>query len=116
MNARGPSPPGSAMRARLSSISARLVVRPSARAWARSSILRIMPPRRIRGEHPMTDTPAKPVLLTGASGALGRSLTKALGALGWRLVLTDIKPFPDAIPADCSFTQADLEDGVTMLR
>jgi uronate dehydrogenase len=64
----------------------------------------------------MTDTPAKPVLLTGASGALGRSLTKALGALGWRLVLTDIKPFPDAIPAGCSFTQADLEDGVTMLR
>jgi len=64
----------------------------------------------------MTETPAKPVLLTGASGALGRSLTKALGALAWRLVLTDIKPFPDPIPAGCSFTQADLEDGVTMLR
>ena len=64
----------------------------------------------------MTDTPAKPVLLTGASGMLGRSLTKALGALGWRLVLTDIQPFPDEIPAGASFTQADLEDGVTMLR
>jgi uronate dehydrogenase len=64
----------------------------------------------------MTDTPAKPVLLTGASGALGRSLTKALGSLGWRLVLTDIKPFPDVIPAGSTFTQADLEDGVTMLR
>ena len=64
----------------------------------------------------MTDTPAKPVLLTGASGALGRSLTKSLGALGWRLVLTDIKPFPDEIPAGCTFTAADLEDGVTMLR
>ncbi|MBS0641362.1 MAG: NAD(P)-dependent oxidoreductase [Proteobacteria bacterium] len=64
----------------------------------------------------MTDTPAKPVLITGASGMLGRSLTKALGALGWTLVLTDIKPFPDAIPERARFTQADLEDGVTMLR
>jgi uronate dehydrogenase len=64
----------------------------------------------------MTDTPAKPVLLTGASGALGRVLTKALGALGWRLVLTDLAPFPDAIPEGATFTKADLSDGVTMLR
>jgi uronate dehydrogenase len=64
----------------------------------------------------MTDTPAKPVLLTGASGALGRMLTRELGALGWRLVLTDIKPFPDTVPAGARFTAADLEDGVTMLR
>jgi hypothetical protein len=39
--------------ARLSSISVRLVVVPSARAWASSSILRMMPPAanqlRIRG-------------------------------------------------------------------
>jgi uronate dehydrogenase len=27
--------------------------------------------------------PMKPVLLTGASGALGRYLTQSLGALGW---------------------------------
>ncbi|HEX3573439.1 MAG TPA: NAD(P)-dependent oxidoreductase [Rhodopila sp.] len=64
----------------------------------------------------MTDTPAKPVLLTGASGALGRVLVRSLGALGWRLVLTDIAPFPDAIPAGAAFTKADLSDGVTMLR
>jgi uronate dehydrogenase len=64
----------------------------------------------------MTDTPAKPVLVTGASGMLGRSLTKSLGALGWTLVLTDIKPFLDEIPAGSRFTQADLEDGVTILR
>jgi uronate dehydrogenase len=64
----------------------------------------------------MTDTPAKPVLITGASGALGRVLTKALGALGWRLVLTDIKPFPDAMPEGAHFTQADVQDGVTILR
>ena len=47
----------------------------------------------------MADTPAKPVLITGASGALGRVVTRALGALGWKLVLTDIVPFPDAVPA-----------------
>ena len=47
----------------------------------------------------MTDTPAKPVLLTGASGALGRVLVRSLGALGWKLVLTDIAPFPEALPA-----------------
>lgn len=64
----------------------------------------------------MTDTPAKPVLLTGASGALGRALTKSLGGLGWRLVLTDIVPFPDPIPAGASFTKADLSDGVAILR
>ncbi|WP_428487757.1 NAD-dependent epimerase/dehydratase family protein [Rhodopila sp.] len=64
----------------------------------------------------MTDTPAKPVLLTGATGALGRVLTKSLSALGWRLVLTDIAPFPDPVPAGCAFTQADLSDGVTIPR
>jgi uronate dehydrogenase len=64
----------------------------------------------------MTATPAKPVLLTGASGALGRVLVRFLGALGWRLVLTDIAPFSDALPAGATFTKADLSDGVTMLR
>ena len=64
----------------------------------------------------MTDTPAKPVLLTGASGALGRALTKWLGGLGWRLVLTDIVPFPDPVPAGATFTKADLCDGVAILR
>ena len=64
----------------------------------------------------MTDTPAKPVLLTGASGALGRVLTRSLSTLGWRLVLTDIAPFPDAVPTGATFTKADLNDGVTILR
>ncbi|MFL5289813.1 MAG: NAD-dependent epimerase/dehydratase family protein [Rhodopila sp.] len=64
----------------------------------------------------MTDTPAKPVLVTGASGALGKVVVKSLGALGWKLVLTDIVPFPEALPAGAAFTRADLNDGVTMLR
>ncbi|HET6183742.1 MAG TPA: NAD(P)-dependent oxidoreductase [Acetobacteraceae bacterium] len=64
----------------------------------------------------MSDKPAKPVLITGASGNLGRQLAQGLGAAGWALRLTDIKPFPDALPAGASFTQADLNDGVTVLR
>jgi uronate dehydrogenase len=64
----------------------------------------------------MTGAPAKPVLLTGASGNLGRMLTTALAAEGWTLRLTDITPFPDQMPAGATFTRADLEDGVTILR
>ena len=64
----------------------------------------------------MASIPEKPVLLTGASGALGRQLTKALGALGWRLVLTDIVPFPDTVPGNARFVAADLDDGVSILR
>src|SRR5215469_8928982 len=64
----------------------------------------------------MSDKPAKPVLLTGASGALGRVLTKSLSAQGWTLRLTDIVPFPDIVPSSAAFTRADLNDGVTILR
>jgi uronate dehydrogenase len=58
----------------------------------------------------------KPVLLTGASGALGRQLTKALSAEGFTLRLTDIAPFPDPLPKGASFVKADLNDGVAILR
>lgn len=64
----------------------------------------------------MPETPAKPVLLTGASGALGRVLAASLSAAGWTLRLTDIAPFPGTLPAGAVFTRADLNDGVTMLR
>jgi uronate dehydrogenase len=60
--------------------------------------------------------PAKPVLLTGASGNLGRVLARELGQAGWRLRLTDIAPFPDPLAPGASFRQADLEDGVALLR
>ena len=64
----------------------------------------------------MSDRPAKPVLITGASGNLGRELVRGLGAMGWQLRLTDIAPFPENLPAGAAFTQADLNDGVTILR
>jgi uronate dehydrogenase len=60
--------------------------------------------------------PAKPVLLTGASGALGRQLTRYLAAAGWTLRLTDIAPFPDPLPERARFVTADLNDGVAILR
>jgi uronate dehydrogenase len=64
----------------------------------------------------MSPVPAKPVLLTGASGALGRQITKYLSGLGWNLRLTDIAPFPDKVPEGCTFTRADLANGVDVLR
>lgn len=60
--------------------------------------------------------PRKPVLLTGASGALGRLLTRALSDRGWTLRLTDRVPFPDPLPEGARFHRADLEDGAAVLR
>jgi uronate dehydrogenase len=60
----------------------------------------------------MNDT----ILLTGASGALGRQITSGLSAAGYRLRLTDIKPFPDVIPPGAEFTLADLADADAMLK
>lgn len=64
----------------------------------------------------MADIPEKPVLVTGAAGALGRVVARALGAMGWPLVLTDIAPFPDPVPPGSRFVRADLTDGVAILR
>lgn len=60
--------------------------------------------------------PSRPVLLTGASGALGRQLVRHLGAAGWTLRLTDRAPFPDALPPDARFEPADLEDQAAIRR
>jgi uronate dehydrogenase len=60
-------------------------------------------------------TTERSVLLTGASGLLGRLLTARLGALGWCLRLTDVQDFPDALPRDASFTRLDLEDRAGVL-
>ena len=58
----------------------------------------------------------RPILLTGASGNLGRSLAPALARHGWTLRLTDIAPFPDALPPGATFTRVDLNEGVPLLR
>ncbi|MEI6160060.1 MAG: NAD(P)-dependent oxidoreductase, partial [Roseococcus sp.] len=58
----------------------------------------------------------KPILLTGASGALGRMLARELTAAGMTLRMTDIAPFPDPVPAGASFTLADLNHGLTVAR
>ncbi|MGH7082573.1 MAG: NAD-dependent epimerase/dehydratase family protein, partial [Acetobacteraceae bacterium] len=64
----------------------------------------------------MGEIPEQPVLLTGASGALGRMLARGLGAAGWALRLTDIAPFPDPVPPGAEFTRVDLADGMAILR
>lgn len=60
--------------------------------------------------------PDRPVLLTGASGALGRELVRRLGAEGWAMRLTDRAPFPDAVPDGCTFETAELGDGPAIGR
>ena len=55
-----------------------------------------------------------PILLTGASGALGRQLTTRLVQAGYALRLTDIAPFPDPLPPNAAFTQADLVDAAAI--
>jgi len=57
-----------------------------------------------------------PVLLTGASGKLGREVATRLFAQGWRLRLTDLVPFPDDIPDGSTFEAADLNDGAALRR
>jgi uronate dehydrogenase len=58
----------------------------------------------------------KPILLTGASGALGRMLARELGAAGFTLRLTDIQPFPDPLPPRASFVKADLNEALAIVR
>ena len=58
----------------------------------------------------------KPILLTGASGNLGRAMAPVLAKHGWSLRLTDIAPFPDALPQGATFTRLDLNEGVPLLR
>jgi uronate dehydrogenase len=50
------------------------------------------------------------VLLTGASGRLGYGLAHALAEAGFALRLTDLRPFPSALPRGAEMTVADLGD------
>ncbi|WP_421566056.1 NAD-dependent epimerase/dehydratase family protein [Ochrobactrum sp. EDr1-4] len=52
----------------------------------------------------------KHILLTGASGNLGRMLAPKLVNAGYRLRLSDIELFPDELPHGTEFIQADLSN------
>lgn len=54
--------------------------------------------------------PSKHILLTGASGSLGRMLAPLLAQAGYRLRLSDISEFPDPLPEGTTFIRADLAD------
>lgn len=58
----------------------------------------------------------KPILLTGASGNLGRMLARELSAAGFTLRLTDIIPFPDPLPERARFVKADLGEALPIIR
>lgn len=49
------------------------------------------------------------VLITGAAGRIGRTLTAGLSSAGLRLRLTDRDDLPD-VPGGCEFVRADLHD------
>ena len=55
------------------------------------------------------------LLLTGASGHLGKVLTKSLHGKGYRLRLTDIEPHTE-VPDGAEFIQADLSDKSVVLK
>jgi uronate dehydrogenase len=52
----------------------------------------------------------KRVLVTGASGTLGRVIVPGLAQAGFRLQLNDLAHFPDVLPEGVDFVAADLTD------
>jgi uronate dehydrogenase len=64
----------------------------------------------------MSDILSKPVLLTGASGNIGRFLGKTLAEAGWTLRLSDVAPFPGPLPERATFTRVDLGQGLEVMR
>lgn len=54
------------------------------------------------------------LLLTGASGALGRYLAPLLAEKYGSLLMTDIADFPDSVPRGAQFVRADLVDAAAV--
>lgn len=55
------------------------------------------------------------LLLTGASGALGRVLATRLAKAGHKLLLTDVAPYPEPLPPDAEFRAIDLTERAAIL-
>jgi uronate dehydrogenase len=60
-------------------------------------------------------TTMKSIILSGASGNLGRRLADELAARGHRLLLFDIADYPDPLPRNASFRRIDLTDRKAVL-
>ena len=57
----------------------------------------------------------KSLIMTGATGNLGRVLAPKLAARGHRLLLCDIADYQDSLPQNASFRKIDLTDRDTIL-
>jgi uronate dehydrogenase len=57
---------------------------------------------------------ANKIVLTGASGTLGRFLAPELAERYENVVLTDIVEFPDALPCNSRFIRADIADAAAI--
>jgi len=59
----------------------------------------------------MTD---KTVLITGASGGIGRATVHLFASKGWRVIGVDIAAYDDNFPSDGLFIQSDISSGDAM--
>lgn len=64
----------------------------------------------------MTGESRRRILLTGASGTLGRFLAPLLSSRYGSLLMTDIADFPDPLPPGARFERADLCDAAAIAR
>jgi len=54
------------------------------------------------------------VLITGASGGIGRATVQHFAQAGWRVIGVDRSPFGEGFPADGLFIQADISLGANL--